>query len=120
MGERKMTEPQLAGLLNPWWISLRQILLHLCATALAVGIALSLPVGARYILYQWWPKVEEDANLLMATEVVLAGVLVVLFNMAGIAWENRRKVRMADLASLVHVRASGSRLARWRERRLVK
>ena len=105
---------------NHWWISLYQILLHVCVTALAIGIAFSLPVGASYILYQWWPIVAEDANLLMASEVVLAGMLVLLFNMAGIAWANRSKVRMTDLASLVHVRQSDSWLARWRERRLVK
>jgi len=105
---------------NHWWISLHQILLHVCVTALAIGIAFSLPVGASYILYQWWPIVAEDANLLMASEVVLAGMLVLLFNMAGIAWANRSKVRMTDLASLVHVRQSDSWLARWRERRLVK
>ena len=115
-----MLVPHPAGLSSHWWISLRQILLHACVTVLAIGIAFSLPVGASYILYQWWPIVAEDANLLMATEVMLAAVLVLLFNMAGIAWANRSKVRMTDLASLVHVRQSDSWLARWRERRLVK
>lgn len=115
-----MIVPYQSGLSNHWWISVRQILLHVCVTVLAIAIAFSLPVGARYILYQWWPIVAEDANLLMATEVALAAVLVLLFNMAGIAWENRRKVRMTELASLVHVRQSDSWLARWRERRLVK
>lgn len=107
-------------LLNRWSLGLRLTLLHMCITLLAIGIAFSLPVGARYILYQWWPKVVEDANLLIATEVSLAAALALLFNMAGIAWENRSKVRMTDLASLVHVRQSDSWLARWRERRLVK
>ena len=57
-----MIVPYQAGLSNRWWISLRQILLHMCVTVLAIGIAFSLPVGARYILYQWWPVVAEDAT----------------------------------------------------------
>lgn len=107
-------------LTNRWWSGLRLTLLHLSITLLAIGIAFSLPIGARYILYQWWPKVVEDANLLIATEASLAAALALLFNLAGIAWENRSKVRMADLASLVHVRQSDSWIARWRERRLVR
>ncbi|MDP3794040.1 MAG: hypothetical protein Q8R07_04815, partial [Candidatus Uhrbacteria bacterium] len=62
----------------------------------------------------------EDANLLIATEASFAAALALLFNMAAIAWENRSKVRMTDLASLVHVRQSDSWLARWRGRGLVK
>jgi hypothetical protein len=115
-----MLAPYLGRLTNRWWSGLRLTLLHICITLLAIGIAFSLPIGARYILYQWWPKVAEDANLLIATEASLAAALALLFNMAGIAWENRSKVRMADLASLVHVRQSDSWIARWRERRLVR
>ncbi len=111
-----MIVPHHAELSNHWWGSLRQVMLHMCVTVLAVGIAFSLPVVASYILYQWWPIVVEDSNLLMATEVVLAAVLVLLFNMAGIAWRNRRKVRMTDLVSLVHVRQNDSWFSRWRER----
>lgn len=115
-----MRMPYQGRLTNRWWSGLRLTLLHICITLLAIGIAFSLPIGARYILYQWWPKVAEDANLLIATEASLAAALALLFNMAGIAWENRSKVRMADLASLVHVRQSDSWVARWRERRLVR
>lgn len=115
-----MRMPYQGKVTNRWWSGLRLTLLHICITLLAIGIAFSLPIGARYILYQWWPKVAEDANLLIATEASLAAALALLFNMAGIAWENRSKVRMADLASLVHVRQSDSWIARWRERRLVR
>ena len=115
-----MLMPYQGRLTNRWWSGLRLTLLHISITLLAIGIAFSLPIGARYILYQWWPKVVEDANLLIATEASLAAALALLFNLAGIAWENRSKVRMADLASLVHVRQSDSWIARWRERRLVR
>lgn len=115
-----MIVPYQTGLTNRWGTGLRSTLLHICITLLAIGIAFSLPIGARYILYQWWPKVVEDANLLIATEASFAAALALLFNIAGIAWENRSKVRMTDLASLVHVRQSDSWLARWRERGLVK
>lgn len=99
---------------------MRQILLHSCITVLAIGIAFSLPLAAQYILYQWWPKVAADANLLLATEIGLAAALVLLFNISHIGWENRHKVRVADLAALVYARQQDNRLARWRERRLVK
>jgi hypothetical protein len=103
-----------------WSSGIHQVLIHLVITVAAVGIAFSLPVAARYILYQWWPKVAEDYNLLLATEVVLAASLVLLFNVARLARENRRKGTLADLASLVHVRSNGSWLARWRERGLLR
>ena len=115
-----MMVPYQLRLTNHWWTGLRQALLHVFITMLAVGIAFSLPIGARYILYQWWPRVAEDANLLIATEISLAMALALLFNIAHIAWENRSKVRMANLAALVHVRNTNSQIARWRERRLVK
>jgi hypothetical protein len=101
-------------------ISLSQLLLHMCITVLAIGIAFSLPVAAQYILYQWWPRVVEDANLLIATEIGLAMALVLLFNASHLAWQDRQKVRAAYLAALVYARERRTWLARWRERRLVK
>lgn len=98
----------------------RHALSHTLITLLAVGIAFSLPVVAKYILYQWWPKVEADATLLMLTEVGLASVLVLLFNVAKIAWDNRHRVATARLASLVYARNSNTWLSRWKERRLVR
>lgn len=99
--------------------SLRQIFAHSLITLLAVIIAFSLPHAATYILYQWWPKVETDSSLLLATDVVLASVLVLLFNFAKIAWDNRQLVATAKLASLVYARRAGG-LPRWRERALIK
>ncbi len=105
---------------NRWLVSARQVLLHVSITMLAITIAFSLPMGAQYILYEWWPKVAKDANVLMATEIGLAAALVLLFNMSHIAWENRHKVRLADLAALVYARQRNSWLTRWRERSLVR
>ncbi len=99
------------------WASVRQILLHIAITLLAVVIAFSLPTLAKYILYEWWPRVEADANLLLATEIALASVLVLAFNYAKIAWDDRRKVKLAKLASLVHARIPGAGwTSRWRDR----
>jgi len=56
------------------------LLLHALITLLAIAFA--LPAGAQYILYQWWPKVAEDANLLLATEIGLAAALALLFNVS--------------------------------------
>lgn len=109
------TRPQ--GLL----LSLRQILSHGIITMLAVAIAFSLPQAARYILYEWWPLVEKDANLLLATEIGMASVLVLLFNFAKIVWDHRQQVAMAKLTALAYARNHRRGwLSRRRERALVK
>jgi hypothetical protein len=100
--------------------SLRQIVSHGAVTVLAVAIAFSLPGFANYILNEWWPEVEGNANLLLATEIALASVLALLFNLAKIAWDHRQRVLIARLASLVHARnGEASWLARRRERELL-
>ena len=99
------------------WASVRQILLHIAITLMAVVIAFSLPTLATYILYEWWPRVEADTNLLLGTEIALASVLVLAFNYARIAWDDRRKVKLVKLASLVHARIPGAGwTSRWRDR----
>ncbi|HZF19789.1 MAG TPA: hypothetical protein VE008_08790 [Burkholderiales bacterium] len=99
---------------------LRQILSHGAVTVLAVAIAFSLPGFANYILNEWWPEVESNANLLLGTEIALASVLALVFNMAKIAWDHRQRVLIARLASLVHARNGGAGwLARRRERDLI-
>jgi len=102
-------------------VSLRGIAIHGVITLLAVAIAFSLPEVARYILYQWWPMVESDPGLLLGSEIVLASVLVLILNLAKLAWEHRYTVEMARTAALVYAR-SGVRgwIGRWRERRLLK
>src|SRR5256885_6675163 len=103
------------------WSGLRQILTHGAITALAVAIAFSLPGTANYILNEWWPEVESNANLLLASEIALASVLALVFNLAKIAWDSRQGVLTARLASLVHARNSGSSWwSRRRERALIR
>src|SRR6267142_900977 len=103
------------------WSGLRQILTHGVITALAVAIAFSLPGTANYILNEWWPEVESNANFLLATEIALASVLALLFNLAKIAWDSRQGALTARLASLMYARNAG---AGWwssrRERALVR
>ncbi len=99
---------------------LRHTISHTAITLLAIGIAFALPEGARYILYYWWPQVKADSQLLLATEIILATVLVLLFNLAMASWDNRRFVVNAKLAALVHARGSGGWLARIRERHLLR
>ena len=100
--------------------SLRQILSHGIITVLAVAIAFSLPQAAGYILYHWWPLVERDPNLLLATEVGMASVMVLLFNFAKIVWDNRQRVQMAKLTALAYARdCKPNRFLRRRERALV-
>jgi hypothetical protein len=110
-------KPQSHGLM----ISLRLILVHGAITLLAVSIAFSLPYVATLILFEWWPLVERDPNLMLASEIALASVLVLTFNLAKIAWDNRETVAMARVAALVHARNSeGGWMARRRERRLLR
>src|SRR5690242_8524701 len=99
---------------------LRQVLSHGAVTILAVAIAFSLPGFANYILNEWWPEVESNANLLLGTEIALASVLALVFNLAAIAWEHRQRVRIAGLAALVYARnADAGWWSRRRERALV-
>ena len=101
-------------------LGMRLVLLHAFVTVLAVVIAFSLPMFAEYVLFQWWPRVAQDSTLLLATEVGLAVTLVLMFNAVHVAWEDRSKVRAADMAALVYARHGVNWLARWRERRLIR
>ena len=66
---------------------LRHVMPHGVITLLAVAIAFATPDAARFILYVWWPRVELDANQLLATEIVLASTLMVLFHLCKRAWD---------------------------------
>ena len=101
-------------------VGVRQVLTHGAITLLAVAIAFSLPVAAKYILFEWWPLVEHDANLLLTTEVALASFLVLVFNVVRLGWDQRHRAASAKLASLVYARNGGGRVARWRERSLLR
>lgn len=99
---------------------LRHVLSHVLITLLAVLIAFALPSAASYILFDWWPLVEREPNLLLASEIALASFLVLLFNLAKIAWDSRHQTAIASLASLVHARNThGGWLAHRRERNLI-
>jgi hypothetical protein len=101
--------------------SLRQILTHGSITVIAVAIAFSLPPAARYILFEWWPRAEAEPNLLLASEIALASALVLLFNLAKIAWDGRHVAGTARLAALVHARpARHGWFVRSRERALIR
>ena len=102
-------------------LGFQQVLSHGVITLLAVAIAFSLPQAARYILYEWWPVVERDANLLLATEIGMASAMVLLFNSAKIMWGNRQRVAMAKLTALAYARKDRRDwLSQRRERALAK
>jgi hypothetical protein len=103
-----------------WWWGLRQAALHVAITLLALGIAFALPAIAQHALYQWWPIVASNANLLLALEITLAALLVLLFNSWRVAVANREKGKVAETASLVYARRRASWLARRRERSLIR
>ncbi len=102
-------------------ISLRGVVIHGVITLLAVVIAFSLPSAAKYILFEWWPMVEADPNLLLGSEIVLASGLVLILNIAKLSWDNRHMVETARAAALVYARTvPRSWTARWHEQRLLK
>ncbi|MDD5329799.1 MAG: hypothetical protein PHX38_07330 [Sulfuricella sp.] len=97
---------------------IRHAFAHGAITLLAVGIAFSLPVAAKYILFNWWPKIEENSQLMMITEIGFATALVLLLNISKIAWDGRRSMRMAKLASLVYAREGEGWMSRWKAREM--
>ena len=99
---------------------LRAAVVHFGFTVLALGIAFSLPAAAQFILYQWWPRVMADADLLLITEICLAALLVLFFTAAKNSIEQRASLGWARVASLVYVRSHASWLSRWRERALIR
>ena len=99
--------------------TLRHIFSHIGVTLLAVGIAFSLPMLAQFILFTWWPMVEDDSQLLLINEIIFAAVLVLLFNLFLGARQGRLSHRMNRLVSLVHVREESSWLSRWSDRKLL-
>jgi hypothetical protein len=115
-----MSELLLDFKASRWWWNLRQVALHVVITLLAIGIAFALPAAANYVLYQWWPIVASDANLLLAAEISLAVSLVLLFNFWRVAARNREKGKVAETASLVYARHRASWLTRRRERSLIR
>lgn len=66
---------------------LRHVMSHGVIILLAVAITFATPDAARFILYAWWPRVELDSNQLLATEIVLASTLIVLFHLCKRAWD---------------------------------
>lgn len=99
---------------------LHHALSHVVVTLLAVGIAFSMPAAASYILFNWWPKVEGNSQLLLVTEIGFAAVLVLLFNITKIAWDGRRSMHMNKIASLVYAREERGWMSRRKEREMRK
>ena len=104
---------------NGLFHALRHILSHIGVTLLAVGIAFSLPALAKYILFTWWPMVENDSQLLLVNEIVFAAALVLLFNLFLSARQGRLSHRMNRLLSLVHVREENDRRSRRADHKLL-
>jgi len=90
---------------------IHQIVIHCVITILAVAIAFSLPEAARYVLFQWWPQVENNAQLLLYSELVLAATLVALFHLVRFACRGHRVLKISRVASLIEVREGGKQTA---------
>src|SRR2546428_10010165 len=88
------------------WSGLRQILTHGVITMLAVAIAFSLPGIANYILNEWWPEVQNNANPLLRTELALAPVPAPRSNRARFPWVPRHRAPPPRPPPLVHAPTS--------------
>ncbi len=96
-----------------FWHSLHHIASHAVITLIAVAVAFSLPKAATYILFTWWPRMQEDGRGLLYTEIAFAALLVLVMNLVKLAWEYRGRARISDVASLVFAQESGDWLTRW-------
>ncbi len=83
------------------WGSLSKMAAHAAITLLALGMAFSLPHAASYILFNWWPRVRDDTQMLVATEIAFAAALVLLLNFGKLAWGYRKAAHAGAVASLV-------------------
>jgi hypothetical protein len=94
----------LSNSVRHFWNGLGKIAAHAGITLLALGIAFSLPHAASYILFNWWPKVRDDARMMVLTEIAFAAVLVLLLNFGKSALRYRKAAHAGTLASLVCAR----------------
>ncbi|MCO6059845.1 hypothetical protein NG726_24690 [Pseudomonas sp. MOB-449] len=90
-------------------VVLRHVMSHGFITLLAVAIAFTAPDVARFILFEWWPRVELDSSLLLATEIALASSLMLLFTLGKCAWDGRYRMSSAKVASLLFARNPGKK-----------
>ncbi|MBD2838278.1 hypothetical protein ID144_14610 [Pseudomonas sp. JM0905a] len=90
-------------------VVLRHVMSHGLITLLAVAIAFTAPDVARFILFEWWPRVELDSNLLLATEIGLASTLMLLFTLGKSAWDSRHRMASAREAALLFARTPGKK-----------
>lgn len=96
-----------------FWHSLRHLATHAGITLLAVAIAFSLPQLASYILFTWWPRMQEDTRSLLYAEIGFAAVLIVVLNLLKLSWDYHQRARMSNIASLVYAKENNDWLARW-------
>lgn len=102
------------------WSSLGNVASHVGITVLALGIAFSLPHAATYVLFTWWPKVQADTQVLLATEIGFAAILVLLLNLAKLAWRYRQAAQLSKVAALVYAHEGDGRLSRWVKDQLMR
>jgi hypothetical protein len=92
---------------------------HIGIIALSAGIVLSLPYSARLIaqfLLTSWSFIADEKLFLASLEIVLAVLLVLLFNYLGRSWTDKKFARMARRAGLLHYFPARGTLARRRIR----
>lgn len=73
---------------------------HILVVALSVGISLSLPMIAGNLLANW-VRIENEGVFLVSIELIVAIVLIMLFNQLRLSIRNRRLARVAISAGLV-------------------
>jgi hypothetical protein len=91
------------------------VLYHVSIIALSAAIAASLPVTFSFAagrLLAYWSFVQNERLFLISTEIVVAFVLILVFNHARTNWRNRTLSKMARAAGMVHVTPRTGVLAR--------
>ena len=89
---------------RPFFEALARVLYHVVLVALSAGIAFSLPItlsllARKFLTY--WATVENQKIILISAQIVLAVLLIFLFNYIGKNWRNKKFARMARGAGMV-------------------
>ncbi|NJD69588.1 MAG: hypothetical protein FIA90_13255 [candidate division NC10 bacterium] len=94
---------------------------HIVVVVASAAIALSLPTIARswvpHVVY-YWSLIEDEKTLILSVEITVAVLLMMLMEVMGRRWRDRRFAQVARRAGLLGATRSGRRFAARRIRRM--
>jgi hypothetical protein len=97
--------PMLDKTSSPFLKATVRVLYHVVLVALSAGIAFSLPMTVNFVsrrFLAYWATVENQKIVLISAEIVLAVMLILLFNYIDRNWRDRKFAKMARGSGMVH------------------